>query len=91
VVSKSSRVGEISYGFVSQKSFQAVAVPPNQLWGGYEFGSQQIQAISRFGRVKLQRWRWVAWLFYLSNIACRTASHHLLSGKMHLTKIRKEW
>jgi hypothetical protein len=40
-VSKSSKVGEISYGFVSQK-FSGGGTT-KQLWGGYEFGSQKFR------------------------------------------------
>jgi hypothetical protein len=38
-VSKSSKVGELSFGFVSQK-FSGGATT-QQLWGGYEFGSNK--------------------------------------------------
>ena len=40
-VSKSSRIGEISYGFVSQK-FSGGGTT-QQLWGGYEFGSTKFK------------------------------------------------
>jgi hypothetical protein len=40
-VSKSSKVGEISFGFVSQK-FSGGGTT-QQLWGGYEFGSQKFK------------------------------------------------
>ena len=40
-VSKSSKIGEISYGFVSQK-FSGGGTT-QQLWGGYEFGSQKFR------------------------------------------------
>jgi hypothetical protein len=40
-VSKSSKVGEISYGFVSQK-FSGGGTTQS-LWGGYEFGSQKFR------------------------------------------------
>lgn len=38
-VSKSSKIGELSFGFVSQK-FSGGGTT-QQLWGGYEFGSQK--------------------------------------------------
>jgi hypothetical protein len=38
-VSKSSKIGELSFGFVSQK-FSGGATT-QQLWGGYEFGSNK--------------------------------------------------
>jgi hypothetical protein len=41
VVSKSSRVGEISFGFQRQK-FSGGATT-QQLWGGYEFGSNKFK------------------------------------------------
>jgi hypothetical protein len=40
-VSKSSKVGEISFGFVSQKFSGGGST--QQLWGGYEFGSQKFK------------------------------------------------
>jgi hypothetical protein len=40
-VSKSSKVGEISYGFVSQK-FSGGGTT-QQLWGGEEFGSNKFK------------------------------------------------
>ena len=40
-VSKSSKIGELSFGFVSQK-FSGGATT-QQLWGGYEFGSNKFK------------------------------------------------
>ena len=40
-VSKSSKIGEISFGFVSQK-FSGGATT-QQLWGGFEFGSNKFK------------------------------------------------
>ena len=40
-VSKSSKIGEISFGFVSQK-FSGGGTT-QQLWGGYEFGSRKFK------------------------------------------------
>ena len=40
-VSKSSKVGELSFGFVSQK-FSGGGTT-QQLWGGYEFGSNKLK------------------------------------------------
>jgi hypothetical protein len=40
-VSKSSKVGEISFGFVSQKFSGGGST--QQLWGGYEFGSKKFK------------------------------------------------
>jgi len=51
-VSKSSKIGEISFGFVSQK-FSGGGTT-QQLWGGYEFGSNKFRQFpiwsGRFGR-----------------------------------------
>jgi hypothetical protein len=41
VVSKSSKIGEISYGFARQK-FSGGGTT-QQLWGGYEFGSNKFK------------------------------------------------
>jgi len=51
-VSKTSKIGEISFGFASQK-FSGGATT-QQLWGGYEFGSNKFKQFpswsGRFGR-----------------------------------------
>jgi hypothetical protein len=51
-VSKSSKIGEISFGFVSQK-FSGGGTT-QQLWGGFEFGSNRYRQFpvwsGRFGR-----------------------------------------
>jgi len=51
-VSKSSKIGEISFGFVSQK-FSGGGTT-QQLWGGYEFGSNKFRQFpiwsGKFGR-----------------------------------------
>ena len=51
-VSKSSKIGEISFGFVSQK-FSGGGTT-QQLWGGYEFGSNKYKQFpiwsGKFGR-----------------------------------------
>jgi hypothetical protein len=51
-VSKSSKIGEISFGFVSQK-FSGGGTT-QQLWGGFEFGSNRYKQFpvwsGRFGR-----------------------------------------
>jgi hypothetical protein len=86
-VSKSSKIGEISYGFVSQKfsgggtqnSFGAVT---NSAHRNLTISDLVWQSFIRAGdRLAI----------YLSNIACRTASHHLSMGKCFFTKILKEW
>jgi hypothetical protein len=40
-VSKSSKIGEVSYGFASQKLSGGGTT--QQLWGGYEFGSNRFK------------------------------------------------
>jgi len=45
-VSKSSKVGELSFGFVSQK-FSGGGTT-QQLWGGYEFGSNKFKQFPRW-------------------------------------------
>jgi len=45
-VSKSSKIGEISYGFVSQK-FSGGGTT-QQLWGGYEFGSNKYKQFPKW-------------------------------------------
>jgi hypothetical protein len=45
-VSKSSKIGEISFGFVSQK-FSGGGTT-QQLWGGYEFGSNKFKQFPRW-------------------------------------------
>jgi hypothetical protein len=51
-VSKTSKIGEISFGFASQK-FSGGATT-QQLWGGYEFGSNKFKQFpswsGKFGR-----------------------------------------
>ena len=51
-VSKSSKIGELSFGFVSQK-FSGGGTT-QQLWGGYEFGSNKFRQFpiwsGKFGR-----------------------------------------
>ena len=45
-VSKSSKIGELSFGFVSQK-FSGGATT-QQLWGGYEFGSNKFKQFPKW-------------------------------------------
>jgi hypothetical protein len=45
-VSKSSKIGELSFGFVSQK-FSGGATT-QQLWGGYEFGSNKYKQFPKW-------------------------------------------
>ena len=47
-VSKSSKTGEISFGFVSQKLSGGATT--QQLWGGYEFGSNKYKQFPIWSR-----------------------------------------
>jgi hypothetical protein len=76
-VSKSSKIGELSFGFVSQK-FSGGGTT-QQLWGGYEFGSNKYKQFPVWsGRGAAG---WISWIFHLSNLARRTATYHFRVGK----------
>ena len=84
-VSKSSKIGEISYGFVSQK-FSGGGTT-QQLWGGYEFGSNKFKQFpvwsGRYGRGS------TGWFIYPT---LRAEQPHIISQwENAFTKILKEW
>ena len=84
-VSKSSKIGEISYGFVSQK-FSGGGTT-QQLWGGYEFGSNKFKQFpvwsGRYGRGS------TGWFIYPT---LRAEQPHIISQwEDAFTKILKEW
>ena len=84
-VSKSSKVGEISYGFVSQK-FSGGGTT-RQLWGGYEFGSNKFKQFpvwsGRYGRGS------TGWLIYPT---LRAEQPYIINQwENAFTKILKEW
>jgi hypothetical protein len=84
-VSKSSKVGEISYGFVSQK-FSGGGTT-QQLWGGYEFGSNKFKQFpvwsGRYGRGSR------GWFIYPT---LRAEQPHIINEwENAFTKILKEW
>jgi hypothetical protein len=84
-VSKSSKIGEISFGFVSQK-FSGGGTT-QQLWGGYEFGSNKFKQFprwsGRFGRGSR------GWFIYPT---LRVEQPHIIAQwENAFTKILKEW
>jgi hypothetical protein len=84
-VSKSSKIGEISFGFVSQK-FSGGGTT-QQLWGGYEFGSNKFRQFpiwsGRFGRGSR------GWFIYPT---LRAEQPHIIAQwESAFTKILKEW
>jgi hypothetical protein len=84
-VSKSSKIGEISFGFVSQK-FSGGATT-QQLWGGYEFGSNKFKQFpvwsGREGRGSRG---------YFIYPTLRAEQPHIIAEwESAFTKILKEW
>jgi len=84
-VSKSSKIGELSFGFVSQK-FSGGGTT-QQLWGGYEFGSNKFKQFpvwsGREGRGSRG---------YFIYPTLRDEQPHIISQwEDAFTKILKEW
>ena len=84
-VSKSSKIGELSFGFVSQK-FSGGATT-QQLWGGYEFGSNKFKQFpvwsGREGRGSRG---------YFIYPTLRAEQPHIIAQwETAFTKILKEW
>jgi hypothetical protein len=84
-VSKSSKIGEISFGFVSQK-FSGGGTT-QQLWGGYEFGSNKFKQFpvwsGREGRGSRG---------YFIYPTLRAEQPHIIAQwEAAFTKILKEW
>jgi hypothetical protein len=84
-VSKSSKIGELSFGFVSQK-FSGGATT-QQLWGGYEFGSNKYKQFpvwsGREGRGSRG---------YFIYPTLRAEQPHIIAEwENAFTKILKEW
>jgi hypothetical protein len=84
-VSKSSKIGELSFGFVSQK-FSGGATT-QQLWGGYEFGSNKFKQFpvwsGREGRGSK------GWFIYPT---LRAEQPHLIGQWLEsFDRILKEW
>jgi len=80
VVSKSSKIGELSFGFQRQK-FSGGGTT-QQLWGGYEFGSINNKFKQFPGRSK-------GWFIYPT---LRVEQSHIINEwENAFTKILKEW
>jgi len=84
-VSKSSKIGELSFGFAAQK-FSGGGTT-QQLWGGYEFGSNKFKQFplwsGREGRGSK------GWFIYPT---LRAEQPHLIAEwEQAFTKILKEW
>jgi hypothetical protein len=84
-VSKSSKIGELSFGFVSQK-FRGGGTT-QQLWGGFEFGSNRYKQFpswsGRFGRGSR------GWFIYPT---LRVEQPYIISQwENAFSKILKEW
>jgi hypothetical protein len=84
-VSKSSKIGELSFGFVSQK-FSGGGTT-QQLWGGYEFGSNKFKQFpvwsGKFGAGSR------GWFIYPT---LRAEQPHIIKEwENAFTKILKEW
>ena len=84
-VSKSSKIGELSFGFVSQK-FSGGGTT-QMLWGGYEFGSNKFKQFpvwsGREGRGSK------GWFIYPT---LRAEQPHIIAQwENAFTKILKEW
>jgi hypothetical protein len=86
-VSKSSKIGEMSFGFVSQK-FSGGA-NTQQLWGGYEFGSTKFKQFPIWsGRAP----RGVGSLGYFIYPTLRDEQPHIIAQwEAAFSKILKEW
>ena len=84
-VSKSSKIGEMSFGFASQK-FSGGGTT-QQLWGGYEFGSNKFKQFpvwsGRYGRGS------TGWFIYPT---LRAEQPHIIAQwENAFSKILKEW
>lgn len=84
-VSKSSKVGELSFGFVSQK-FSGGGTT-QQLWGGYEFGSNKYKQFPVWSGREGRGSR--GWFIYPT---LRTEQPHLVGQWIEaFDRIVKEW
>jgi hypothetical protein len=84
-VSKSSKIGEISFGFVSQKFTGGGTT--QQLWGGYEFGSNKFKQFPRWSGKQGRGSR--GWFIYPT---LRTEQPHIIAEwEKAFSKILKEW
>jgi hypothetical protein len=84
-VSKSSKIGELSFGFVSQK-FSGGATT-QQLWGGYEFGSNKFKQFPLWSGREGRGSRG-----YFIYPTLRAEQPHIIAEwENAFTKILKEW
>jgi hypothetical protein len=84
-VSKSSKIGELSFGFVSQK-FSGGATT-QQLWGGYEFGSNKYRQFPVWSGREGRGSR--GWFIYPT---LRAEQPHLIGQWLNaFDRILKEW
>lgn len=84
-VSKSSKVGELSFGFVSQK-FSGGGTT-QQLWGGYEFGSNKFKQFPSWSGKQGRGSR--GWFIYPT---LRAEQPHIIAEwENAFSKILKEW
>ena len=84
-VSKSSKIGELSFGFVSQK-FSGGATT-QQLWGGYEFGSNKFKQFPLWSGREGRGSRG-----YFIYPTLRAEQPHIIAQwENAFTKILKEW
>ena len=84
-VSKSSKIGELSFGFVSQK-FSGGGTT-QQLWGGYEFGSNKYKQFPVWSGREGRGSR--GWFIYPT---LRAEQPHLISQWLNaFDRILKEW
>jgi hypothetical protein len=84
-VSKSSKIGELSFGFVSQK-FSGGATT-QQLWGGYEFGSNKFKQFPVWSGSQGRGSRG-----YFIYPTLRAEQPHIIAQwEAAFTKILKEW
>ena len=84
-VSKSSKIGELSFGFVSQK-FSGGATT-QQLWGGYEFGSNKFKQFPVWSGSQGRGSRG-----YFIYPTLRAEQPHIINEwENAFTKILKEW
>jgi hypothetical protein len=84
-VSKSSKVGELSFGFVSQK-FSGGGTT-QQLWGGYEFGSNKFKQFPVWSGREGRGSR--GWFIYPT---LRAEQPHLIGQWLNaFDRILKEW
>ena len=84
-VSKSSKVGELSFGFVSQK-FSGGGTT-QMLWGGYEFGSNKFKQFPKWSGREGRGSR--GWFIYPT---LRAEQPHIVAEwESAFSKILKEW